>query len=113
MNNRVVFFGTPQIAVACLQALVDSKINVVAVVTKPDLPIGRKQEIQESEVKVFAKKHNIRVLQPNQINEIYEELIELKPDLFIVCAYGKIISEKILQIPKFHCVNVHTSLLPR
>jgi methionyl-tRNA formyltransferase len=113
MNNRVIFFGTPKIAVSCLKALIDTKINVVAVVTKPDMPIGRKQLIQESEVKVFAKQHNITVLQPIKVNDIYETLVELKPDLFIVCAYGKLISEKILELPIYHAINVHTSLLPR
>jgi methionyl-tRNA formyltransferase len=113
VTNRVVFFGTPKIAVSCLQALLDAKVEVAAVVTKPDMPIGRKQIIEESDVKIFAKKHNILVLQPVKIDDIYDELVKLQATLFVVCAYGKLISERILHIPKFHCVNVHTSLLPR
>jgi methionyl-tRNA formyltransferase len=112
-DNRVIFFGTPKIAVSCLKALIDVKVNVVAVVTKPDMPIGRKQIMQESEVKLFAKQNNIQILQPNKINDVYEDLIALKPDLFIVCAFGKLISERVLQIPQYHAVNIHTSLLPR
>lgn len=113
MNFKVVFFGTPQIAARCLQALLDSNVNVAAVVTKVDKPIGRKQIIIDNEVKQLAKQHNIKVLQPNKLLEIYDELMQIKPDLIVVCAFGKIIPEKILNIPQFHCVNIHTSLLPR
>jgi methionyl-tRNA formyltransferase len=113
MSFRVVFFGTPKIAAACLQALLDEKINVVGVVTKPDRPIGRKQIIEKSEVKALAERTKLNIFQPEKINDIYDEILDLKPDLIVVCAYGKIIGEHILNIPKFHCVNVHTSLLPR
>jgi methionyl-tRNA formyltransferase len=113
MSKRVIFFGTPKIAVSCLKALLDENINVVAVVTKVDKLTGRRQEIQKSEVKIFAQKHQITVLQPEKVNDIYDQLISLKPDLFVVCAYGKLIGEKILNIPKYHCINIHTSLLPR
>jgi methionyl-tRNA formyltransferase len=113
MSFRVVFFGTPKIAAACLQALLDEKINVVGVVTKPDKPIGRKQIIEKSEVKALAEKQQLKIFQPEKINDIYDELLELEPDLIVVCAYGKIMTERVLNIPQFHCVNVHTSLLPR
>jgi methionyl-tRNA formyltransferase len=112
-NYRVIFFGTPLIAQKCLQALLDKKINVVVVVTKPDALVGRKQVLTYSEVKVLAQKHNIAILQPEKLSTITNEIQNLKPDLIITCAYGKIIPESILSIPKFHCVNVHTSLLPR
>jgi methionyl-tRNA formyltransferase len=113
MSQRVIFFGTPAIAVSCLQALIDANIDVVAVVTKPDKPIGRKKQITESDVKIFAKQHKILVLQPNKVNEIVDVLIKMSPDLFIVCAFGQLISERVLKVPKFGCVNIHTSLLPR
>jgi methionyl-tRNA formyltransferase len=112
-NKRVIFFGTPKIAQICLQALLDEKINVVAVVTKPDAPVGRKQTIVFSEVKILAQKNNIYCLQPNKLSSIHDELQKLNPDLIITCAFGKIIPESILNIPKYHCINVHTSLLPR
>ena len=112
-NSRVIFFGTPKIAQRCLQALLDKSINVVAIVTKPDAPIGRKQIITPSEVKLLAQQRNIPILQPNKLSTIVEEIKNLKPDLIVSCAYGKIIPESILNIPQYHCVNVHTSLLPR
>jgi methionyl-tRNA formyltransferase len=113
MSKRVVFFGTPAIAVSCLKALLDEKINVVAVVTKPDKPIGRRQLLEKTPVKVLAESLQINVLQPDKVNDIYNQLQELQPDLYVVCAYGKLLSEKVLSIPTFRCVNVHTSLLPR
>jgi methionyl-tRNA formyltransferase len=113
MSNKVVFFGTPKIAARCLQALLDTNIEIAAVVTKVDKPIGRKQIIVESEVKKLAKQNNIKVLQPIKMIDIYDELVQINPDLIVVCAYGKIVPEKILNIPQYHCVNVHTSLLPR
>jgi methionyl-tRNA formyltransferase len=113
MANKVVFFGTPKIAARCLQALLDLNIEIAAVVTKVDKPIGRRQIIVESEVKKIATQNNIKILQPTKMNDVYDELVKINPDLIVVCAYGKIIPEKILNIPKYHCVNVHTSLLPR
>jgi methionyl-tRNA formyltransferase len=113
MPSRVIFFGTPFIAVSCLKALLDENINVIAVVTKPDMVVGRKQQIQKSAIHIFAEQHQIKILQPKKLEEIHNTLVDLKPDLFVVCAYGKILDEKILNIPKYHCINVHTSLLPR
>jgi methionyl-tRNA formyltransferase len=113
MNFKVVFFGTPKIAATCLQALLDINVTIAAVVTKPDKPIGRRQTIMDNEVKQLAKQHNIDVLQPNKVMDVYEQLTQIKPDLIVVCAYGKIIPEQILNLPQFHCVNIHTSLLPR
>lgn len=112
-NYRVIFFGTPIIACKCLQALLDKKINVVGVITKPDGLVGRKQILTPSEVKTLAQQNNISVLQPEKLSSIINQIKDLKPDLIITCAYGKIIPEAILNIPRFHCINVHTSLLPR
>jgi methionyl-tRNA formyltransferase len=96
-----------------LQALLDANIEVAAVVTKVDKPTGRKQIIIESEVKKLANENNIKILQPAKMIDAYDELVQINPDLIVVCAYGKIVPEKILNIPKYHCVNIHTSLLPR
>jgi methionyl-tRNA formyltransferase len=112
-NHRVIFFGTPKIAQHCLQALLDKHINVVAVVTKPDALVGRKQILTQCEVKVLAQKHNIPVIQPEKLSLVINQIKDLQPDLIITCAYGKILPEAILNIPKYHCVNIHTSLLPR
>lgn len=111
--KSVVFFGTPRIASMCLQALIDCKINVVAVVTQPDKPIGRKQEIIYSEVKQLAIKHNIPCFQPENLMDIYQQLQELNPSLILTCAYGKKIPNEILAIPELRCLNVHPSLLPK
>ncbi len=113
LNNKIIFFGTPKIAAICLQALLDSNVNVVAIVTKPDKPIGRKHQVVFSEVKQLAIKHNIKLFQPENLNDIYLDIKELNPDLIFTCAYGKIIPNNILEIPKLKCVNVHPSLLPK
>jgi methionyl-tRNA formyltransferase len=112
-SHRVIFFGTPSIASKCLQALIDKKINVVAIVTKPDALVGRKQVLTQSEVKLLALQNNIPILQPEKLSEIANQIKTLNPDLIITCAYGKIIPPSILSIPKYHCINIHTSLLPR
>jgi methionyl-tRNA formyltransferase len=112
-NHRVVFFGTPKIAQTCLQALLDKNINIVAVVTKKDTLVGRKQISTPSDVKILAQKHNIEVIEVDKLSLIANRINELQPELIITCAFGKIVPESILNIPKFRCVNVHTSLLPR
>jgi methionyl-tRNA formyltransferase len=112
---RVVFMGTPEFAVPSLKALVEGGMNVVAVVTQPDKPKGRGRRPEPPPVKVFAEAHGIPVLQPEKIRtqEFYEELKKLNPDLICVAAYGKILPKNILQLPKYGCINVHASLLPR
>lgn len=112
-KKSVIFFGTPKIAATCLQALLDSRVNVIAVVTKPDRPVGRKHQIIFSEVKQLAIKNNLKLFQPEDLDDIYEQIKELNPDLIFSCAYGKIIPNNILSIPKLKCVNVHPSLLPK
>lgn len=98
-----------------LKALVDEGMNVVAVVTQPDKPKGRGRRLEPPPVKVFAETHGIPVLQPTKIRtqEFYEELKRLAPDLICVAAYGKILPKNILDLPKYGCINVHASLLPR
>ena len=112
---RVIFMGTPEYAVPFLQSLIGLGEEVVGVVTMPDKPVGRKQEIQEPPVKVLAKKKNIPVFQPAKINEpsSLEALKNLDPDLAIVVGFGQILSQKLLDLPKLGTINVHFSLLPK
>ena len=111
---KIVFMGTPDFAVDCLEVLVNSEHEVVAVFSQPDKPQGRKQILTAPEVKVCAQKYNIPVYQPNTLKngESAQLLRELAPELIVVVAYGKLIPQEILDIPKYGCVNVHGSLLP-
>lgn len=111
---RTIFMGTPDFAVPGLQALLTvSDFEVIAVYTQPDKAVGRKQLLTAPPVKVLAEKYNIPVFQPKKIKTELDRINELKPDLIVVIAYGKIIPQVILDIPKHGCVNVHASLLPR
>lgn len=113
-KNKVVFFGTPWIASECLKTLYSlPDCEIVAIVCQPDRELDRKKSIIISETKKFALEHNIECFQPEKIIEIYQDLLALEPDIFITCAYGQFIPDKILTIPKFKCVNVHASLLPQ
>lgn len=111
---KIVFMGTPDFAVDCLEALVNSTHEVVAVFSQPDKPQGRKQILTAPEVKVCAQKYNIPVYQPTTLKngDLTQLLRELAPELIVVVAYGKLIPQEILDIPKYGCVNVHGSLLP-
>ena len=109
---KVIFMGTPDFCVPILESLIIN-CNVIAVVTQPDKEVGRKKEIKFSPIKETALKHNIKVLQPIKIREEYEEIIDLNPDIIITCAYGQIVPEIILNNPKYGCINVHASLLPK
>lgn len=113
MKKRVCFMGTPQFAVAILDALVQSDVEVVAVVSQPDKKVGRKQILQATPVKERANYYNIPVLQPIKIKESLEELKELNLDLIVTCAYGQFIPESILNTPRYGSVNIHASLLPK
>jgi len=110
---RIVFMGTPAFAVASLKALIDAKMNVVAVVTAPDKPAGRGMQLQESAVKQFAKANQIPVLQPEKLKapEFLEALASYSPDLQIVVAF-RMLPEKIWSFPPMGTLNVHGSLLP-
>ena len=114
---NVVFFGTPVIALKSLEYLYNSeKINVLAVVTQPDKPAGRGHKISMSPIKEFAVSKNITVFQPKSIRkeaQIIEELKKLKPDFFITFAFGQILSQEVLDIPKYETINLHASLLPK
>ena len=113
---KVVFFGTPKIALKSLDYLVKSgKIDVLAVVTQPDKPAGRGHKILPPPVKHYALENNIAVFQPASIKkdfEIQDELKKLEPDFFVTFAFGQILSQEVLEIPKYATINLHASLLP-
>ena len=111
---RIVFMGTPDFAVPCLEKLIDMGENVVGVFTQTDKPVGRKQILTPSDVKVCALAHNIPVFQPKTLRDgkSIEILEQLQPDLIVVTAYGKILPESIINYPRYGCINIHASLLP-
>ena len=111
-NKNVVFMGTPDFAVPVLKMLIE-KTNVIMVVTKPDKRVGRNKELTFSPVKKVALENNIPVFQPIKIKNDYEKLTEGKIDLIVTCAYGQIIPKEVLNLPKYGCVNVHASILPK
>ncbi len=114
-NPRVIFAGTPAFALASLSALVGSGIIPCAVLTQPDRPAGRGKRITESPVKRYAREHGIPVLQPATLRDptITAEIAAFEPDVLVVAAYGLILPQAVLDIPRAGCVNVHASLLPR
>jgi len=112
---KIVFMGTPDFAAASLEKLVSSGYDLPLVITQPDKPRGRGMEIAFSAVKKVALDHGLVLYQPEKINtpESVEKIKEINPDIIVVVAYGKIISTEILGIPKYGCINVHGSLLPK
>ena len=112
---KIVFMGTPEFALTILKKLYESEHDIVAVVTQPDKPKGRGHHVQFSPVKNFALANNIPLFQPKTLkdNDFVDKLKSFNADLFIVAAYGKIIPENILNIPKLMPINVHASLLPK
>lgn len=114
---KIVFFGTPKIALNSLEYLYNSKeIEVCAIVTQPDKPAGRGHKLTMSPIKEFALAHNLPVFQPKSIRkepEIQEELKKLTPDFFVTFAFGQILSQEVLDIPKYETINLHASLLPK
>ena len=109
---RVVFMGTPDFSVPILDALIKN-YKVKAVVTQPDKQVGRNGKIAKPPVKILAEENNIVVIQLNKIKEQYQEIIDLDPDLIVTCAYGQILPKELLDYPKYGCINVHASLLPK
>lgn len=111
---KIVFMGTPDFAVPCLEKLLEAGHDVVGVFSQPDKPVGRKQVLTPPEVKVCATEHNIPVFQPEKIkgSNAVEIINELNPDVIVVVAYGKILPKDILTSAKYGCINVHASLLP-
>ena len=113
ISPKIVFFGTENYSLITLKVLVDNGFNVVCVVTKPDTRRGRGHKLAEPPVKVFAKSHNIPVLQPNKVGEITEHIKRLQPVAGILVAYGKIIPQSIIDLFTPGIINVHPSLLPK
>jgi methionyl-tRNA formyltransferase len=112
---RIIFFGTPEFAVPSLRKLIEAGHDIPAVVTQPDKVKGRGHVLSEPPVKVLAKQRGLTVLQPNGIrsDEFASTIMSYAPELIIVVAYGKIIPPALLKIPRYGCVNVHASLLPK
>ena len=113
---RIVFMGTPDFARDSLKALVEAGHEILLVVTNPDKPKGRGMKMIPSDVKVYAQSQGLEIRQPVKVRnnpEFVQELMCLEPDVICVVAYGKIIPKEILDIPKFGCINVHGSLLPK
>lgn len=113
---NIVFMGTPDFARESLRAIYNSGHNIIGVVTNPDRPKGRGMKLLSSEVKEFALEKNLKIYQPLKIKkneEFIEEIKKLNPDIICVVAYGKLLPKKLLDIPKFGCINVHASLLPK
>jgi len=113
-NQKIVFMGSPDYAVPILTTL-NEHYRIVGVVTQPDQPAGRGNKLQPPTIKTLAEKLHLPVLQPNKIKgeEFLQQLSEWAPDLIVVAAYGKILPSTILEFPKFGCINVHASLLPK
>ena len=112
---RVVFMGTPDIAATCLKRILDDGFDGVGVYTQPDRPKGRGMKMVFSPVKELAMAYNIPVFQPENFREdsTVEELAALQPDVCAVVAYGRILPQRVLDIPVRGCVNIHASLLPQ
>lgn len=111
-DKRVVFMGTPEYSVPVLEMLIENT-TVVGVVTQPDKEVGRKRILTPCPVKKLAQKNDIQVLSPLKIREDYKDIIDLKPDIIITCAYGQIIPEELIYAPEYNTINVHASLLPK
>lgn len=111
-NTKVIFMGTPDFAVPVLKELIEHT-TVVLVVTQPDKCVGRKQTLSKTPIKIVAEEANIKVFQPASIKQDYDLILNTEADIIITCAYGQIIPKVILDYPKFGCINVHASLLPK
>ena len=114
-KKKIVFMGTPKFAVPVLEMLIEN-YGVDLVITQPDKKVGRKKVLTAPPVKILAEEKGIRVLQPEKISgdeDVLAELKELNPDIIITAAYGQLVPESILEIPKYKCINVHGSLLPK
>lgn len=112
---RIIFAGTPVFAATALDALIKENHDIVLVLTQPDRPAGRGMKMTGSAVKLLAQTHNLRLLQPQSLKDqaIHTQLHEMDADLMIVAAYGLILPEAVLKIPRLGCLNIHASLLPR
>ena len=114
MKTRVLFMGTPDFACGILQALAELPfVELVGVVSQPDKKVGRQQKLQPTPVHALAQQMALPVLQPEKIRTEYAEVLALNPELIVTCAYGQMVPEAVLNAPKYGCINVHASLLPK
>ncbi len=111
-KTKVVFMGTPEFSVPILEMLID-KYDVVGVVTQPDKEVGRKRVLTPSPIKTLALSSNKKVLTPKKLRLEYQDVLDLKPDIIVTCAFGQLVPKEILDYPKYGCINVHASLLPK
>jgi methionyl-tRNA formyltransferase len=114
-TKKAIFMGSPAFAVPALQSLMSNQYDIIAVYTQPDKRTGRGQQLMPCSVKQFAVSHGLRVIQPETFKNAEEisTLEELQPDIIIVAAYGQILPDSVLHIPKYNCINIHPSLLPK
>ena len=112
-NARIIFMGTPSISSKVLEGLILDGYQIIAVIAQPDRPVGRKKILEPVPTKVVAEKYNIPVYQPEKIRKEYDFVKELNPDLILTLAYGQIVPQGLLDIPKLGCINLHGSLLPK
>ena len=110
---RILFMGTPEIAASVLERLILLGYNIVGVVSQPDRPVGRKQILEPTPTKKVAMEHNIPVYQVERIRKEYEFVKQINPELILTLAYGQIIPQGLIDIPKYGCLNLHGSLLPK
>ncbi len=112
---KIIFMGTPDFAVPCLESLINAGHEIAAVFTQPDKPRGRKMVMTPPEVKVCALEHGLTVCQPKTLRdgEAFDIIQKINPECIVVAAYGKILPKEILDLPKYGCINVHGSLLPK
>ena len=112
-NKRIIYMGTPVFSQYILEQLILNGYNIVALISQPDRPVGRKRIIAPTPTKEVALKYNIPVYQPEKIKDEYEFVRELNPDVIITCAYGQFVPQGLLDIPPHGCINIHASLLPK
>ncbi len=112
---KAIFMGTPEFAIPSFEALNESDFEIALVVTQPDRPKGRGNKLTAPPVKIVAMEHNIEVFQPEKIMDVkaIEKIRQINPDIIIVVAFGQILPKEILKLPKYGCINVHASLLPK
>lgn len=112
-DYRIVYMGTPSMSAKILDAMIEEGFNIVAVIAQEDKPQGRKGILEKVPTKVVAEAHNIPVFQPHRIRKEYEFVRDLKPDLILTMAYGQIVPQELLNIPRLGCLNIHGSILPK
>lgn len=112
-DYKLIFMGTPHIAAKTFEALIQSGFNFVALIAQEDKPVGRKNILEKVPTKVVAEKYNIPVFQPHRIRKDFDFVKNLNPDLILTMAYGQIVPQAVLDIPKYGCLNLHGSLLPK